>query len=97
MSGFMCPPPPAPRIPAGAEIHPGFGMVALSRDGVQVAQDVHGEHNVDWYTKQIDKRTLAGEPARVWTLHIDGPLSNEVYAFTADREWTLIERGKGFA
>jgi hypothetical protein len=94
--GFACPPPPVGRIPKGAQIHSGFGVVALCRDGVQIAEDYHGEHNIDWYSRMVDRRTLAGE-APVWTLHIDGPLSSQVYAFTADREWTLIERGKGFA
>lgn len=94
--GFACPPPADSRIPRGAEVHPGFGVVALCKDGEQIARDIDGEHNIDWYTRQVDRRTLAGQSI-VWTLHIDGPLSNEVYAFTADREWTLIERGKGFA
>jgi hypothetical protein len=85
---FICPPPVAHSIPAGAKIHPGFGSVTLYTGDVLIAEDREGEHSIDWYTRQAQVGSR---------LCIDGPLSNEVYAFTADREWTLIGGGMGFA
>lgn len=90
---FIDPVPPPERL-VGQQIHPGFGVVSLRRDGVEVLRDSKGDLELATY----DSWARGGPDASpVWTLHIDGPLESYVYALTSDGEWTLIERRDGFA
>lgn len=94
-------PPPAPGVlNAGLSndtiVHPGFGSVALCRDGVEVMRDATGEKTLSAYEKRIRAHTHPHEPTAVWTLHIDAPFESLIYARTKDG-WTLIERKDGFA
>lgn len=92
---FVCP-APAPATLTGPHIHPGFGRVALCRNGVEVATDVTGERDLDWFNRKVKAASVAHRTP-VWTLHIDAPLESTVYALTDTTTWTLIDRKLGFA
>lgn len=91
MGGFVCPPGYPATIPAGASVHPGFGIVELRVNGAEQLFDTRGQWTIDHYT------THAQQTPGVWTLHIDGPLRSAVYAFTPPDVWTLTDTKDGFA
>jgi hypothetical protein len=65
--GFVCPGLVVGRIPVGAEVHPGFGVVALCRDGVEVANDYTGKRKIDWYTATVRAFAAPHKTTPVWT------------------------------
>ena len=96
MADAFIDPVPAQAVLAGPEIHPGFGRVALCRNGVEVAHDVTGEHDLDWYDRKVRQQSTPHQTP-VWTLHIDAPFESTVYALTDAKTWTLLDRKPGFA
>lgn len=95
LSMFADPTPSAPVL-TDPDVHPGFGRVALCRDGVEVLTDPTGDKQLDVYTRWVTRATRPHEPTSVWTLHIDAPFVSTIYAYTKDG-WTLIETKDGFA
>lgn len=79
-----------------AEIHPGWGLVTLCRNGVEFRRDDAGERTLRWYAQEIRRASMPHEVTPVWTLHIDAPFISSVYAFTPDGRWTLIDTKPGF-
>lgn len=72
--------------------HPGFGIVTLTRDGVEVRRIVNGVATV------ADFETLAAEdPDRDWRFEVYGPLSGAVFQRHDEEKWVLVESNKGFA
>ena len=79
------------------DIHPGWGLVTLCRNGVEHRRDDTGEHGLTWYDALIQKDAFPHRPTPVWTLHIDGPLRSLIYALTPEHGWALIDTKDGFA
>ena len=78
--------------------HPGFGGVALLRDGEYVypwpdeSFDQEASH-----TWQDYEDVAAGDPDHDWRLKIDGPLSDYTYQRQGEAKWALVAQGMGFA
>lgn len=94
-AGMFVDPVPAEAVLSGPEVHPGFGVVTLCRNGVEVERDAKGERDLPWWNRLVGRRTVPPE-SPVWTLHIDAPFESTVYALTGPRTWTLIDRKPGF-
>ncbi len=94
---FFDPVPPAGVLPHDAEVHPGFGVVTLCRNGIEHRRDVKGDRTLDWYTAVVRRGCQVHKPTPVWTLHVDGPFRSLIYALTPDHGWTLIDTKDGFA
>lgn len=94
-SAHICP-APAEGVLTGPEVHPGFGVVTLCRNGVEVDRDAKAERDLNWWNRKVARLTVPHQTP-VWTLHIDAPLESTLYALTGPQTWTLIERKPGFA
>jgi hypothetical protein len=90
-----CPPRPA-NLPLNADIHPGFGVVRLTRDGETIEHDVWGGILVEHYENRADATSRTPD-AHDWRLVVEGPLGGVVYQRHAPGEWVAVERLDGFA
>lgn len=97
MRGFLAPPLAPPRLDAHpqTEIHPGFGVVSLCENGVEIARDVDGRHKLRYFTDRAESLRGA-DPRKVFTLHVDGPFESQLYAYGTDG-WVLVDRKDGFS
>ena len=91
---FNCP-PRATKLDMKADIHPGFGIVVLQRDGEELEQDLWGGILVEHYENRADAADPENE--HDWRLYVDGPMSGVVYQRHAPGEWHAIEQLPGFA
>lgn len=86
--------PPRPLRLRRFNPHPGFGVVALIRDGEWVDS---------WFSYEECKalptfeRIAEADPDHDWRVRVEGPLSGVVYQRHAPREWIAVERLGGFA
>jgi hypothetical protein len=90
-----CPPRPA-TLPLDADIHPGFGIVRLTRDGETVEEDLWGGILVEHYENRADATTRADQDPD-WRLEVHGPMGGVVYQRHAPGEWVAVKRLEGFA
>lgn len=98
MGGCLNCGPRPDELPMDCNPHPGFGMLALYRDGEYVhGPDISDEHEVEAYRVQDHEDIAAGDPDHDWRIRIDGPLSDAVYQRHGEARWVLIEKGLGFA
>ena len=87
----VCPPPPPRSLPLAEQVHPGFGVARLVRDGTTVALLSEGA------TGHVAEDRAAREPGHRWTLVIEGPLSGATYLREGEGNWVVIETNGGFA
>ena len=87
---LSCPPKPV-KLELKSEIHPGFGVVSLLRDG-DYTEDDFG----DDATLADVERIAAADPDHDWRLHISGPLSGQIYQRQPDG-WLFVKIDRGFA
>lgn len=77
--------------------HPGFGIVALTRNG-EVVRFNGGRDDDPAYWKTYTCERLAKErPHGDWRICIDGPLSSQTYQRQGPGNWVLVDQGLGFA
>jgi hypothetical protein len=88
-----CPPKPR-KLNLNAYVHPGFGLVRVTRDDRTVLYDVHGE--VPRPGRRAENLARKN-PHCDWRLTIDGPLSGAVYQRHGPAEWVMVESLRGFA
>lgn len=76
------------------QIHPGFGYVALIRNGKVVDYDVHGRrggHQLRWYEQRA-----AINPRARWEIEVGGALGG--YTLRRIRgQWYVTKTNEGFA
>jgi hypothetical protein len=76
--------------------HPGFGMVALLRNGKPVEYDVGGNDLEESPTLQHYENRAARNPRARWELEVAGPMSG--YTLRRIRgNWYVTETNHGFA
>lgn len=91
-----CGPKPVtlPKPFAGLDLHPGFGVLALIRDGEHVWSSYRPE---DSRTVLGFERQATKDPDHDWRIEINGPLSSAVYQRHGKGEWVMVDSGMGFA
>jgi len=87
-----CPPKPA-YLPYRSDPSPGFGIVAIRRDGDVVASTCGGAATL------IRRWRSAARvmPDHEWIIEIDGPLSGVRYTRQPNGRWMATHRSMGFA
>lgn len=88
-------PPRAKKLGMKMDIHPGFGIVMLVRDGETLEEDLWGGVLVEHYENRADAADPENE--KDWRLRVEGPMSGVVYQRHAPRKWVAVERLDGFA
>lgn len=93
---LTCGPKPRtiPKPFAGLDLHPGFGVLTLLRDGEVVWSSYRPEES---RTVLGFERQASRDPDHDWRIEIDGLLSSAVYQRHGKGEWVMVESGMGFA
>lgn len=74
--------------------YPGFGVVALRRDGKIVAG---ADERGCLTTMRAWRERASGDPNHVWQIEVSSPMSGVLYTRLSDREWIATHRNPGFA
>lgn len=72
---------------------PGFGMVAIDRDGVNVAGTCGPAATLIRKWRGVAK----ADPSHEWTITVDGPMSGVRYTRAVNGKWVATHRSQGFA
>jgi hypothetical protein len=87
-------PPRSMRLSWRYSPYPGFGVVALRRDGKIVAGA--GEKGC-LATMRAWRQRASDDPRHVWQIEVSTPMSGVLYTRLAHREWIATHRNPGFA
>jgi hypothetical protein len=82
------------RAEAGLNLHPGFGILSLTRDGKTIWQSFNPDKS---RTLLGFERQAARDPEHDWRVTSNGPLRDATYQRQGKGEWVLVETGRGFA
>ena len=96
MGGCLCCPPKPLVLNLDQELHPGFGMVYVKRNG-QTTWPWGDEHQHEDITgRKVEEIAQNSSPA-VWEIVVDGPLFGCTYRRVDKGVWTMSDKNKGFA
>jgi hypothetical protein len=98
-SCLCCPTRSSARLNLNANVHPGFGIVALVRDGESVWRDLWGGDDGRGYQRhgRVAEGAARKQPESDWRLRVEGPMYGLVYQRHGANEWYAVERLNGFA
>lgn len=96
MGGCLCCPPKPLVLDLDRELHPGFGMVYVIRDG-QCVWPWGDEHSHEDITGRKVEEYVRDSSDALWEIKVDGPLFGCTYRRIDPDTWTMIEKNQGFA
>lgn len=96
MGGCLCCPPKPLVLNLDQELHPGFGMVYVKRDGQTIWPWGDEHQHEDITGRKVEEIARNSSPA-VWEIVVDGPLFGCAYRRVDKDVWTMSDKNKGFA
>jgi hypothetical protein len=88
---------PLTTLPLNAHIAVGFGVAAVTRNGIPVWQEEPNMEFADTLTCEQAEEMAVADPDADWRIHMIGPLKETYWQRQGPGMWVLYKKGQGFA